>query len=48
MSLPHVRRKARLQAQKLQLRVRAAETRERLKAVSSELSAMKPTPKKDA
>jgi len=42
MSLPHERRKAQLKSQELQLRVRKAETNERLKAIRSELTAMRP------
>lgn len=42
LSLPHERRKAKLQSQKLQLRVRMAEDRERLRTVQGELKAMKP------
>jgi hypothetical protein len=42
MSLPHERRKATLKSAELKLRVRAAETKEQLKAVRSELSAMRP------
>lgn len=42
LSLPHERRKAKLQAQKLQLRVRLAETKHQLVNVNSELQAMKP------
>lgn len=45
LSLPHERRKAKLQAAKLQLRVKIAENRERLTQVNSELAAMKPKPK---
>lgn len=45
MSLPHERRKAKLQAKKLQLRVGIAERREALANVNAELSAMKPKPK---
>ena len=47
LSLPHERRKAKLQSRKLQLRVRTAETREQLKNVTAELAAMKPQTKKD-
>lgn len=43
MSLPHERRKATLKSAQLKLRVRAAETREQLKAVSTELKAMQPS-----
>jgi hypothetical protein len=46
MSLPHERRKAHLKSRELQLRVKAAETKEALRAVRSELSAMKPKPSK--
>jgi hypothetical protein len=42
MSLPHERRKARLKSRQLTLQVRAAETKEQLKAVKDELTAMKP------
>lgn len=45
LSLPHERRKAKLQSQKLQLRVRMVEDRQRLAQVNSELKAMKPAPK---
>lgn len=45
LSLPHERRKAKLQAKKLQLRVRIAEARETLGNVNAELAAMKPKPK---
>jgi len=45
LSLPHERRKAKLQSKKLQLRVRIAESREHLAQVNSELSAMKPKAK---
>jgi hypothetical protein len=45
MSLPHERRKAKLKSKQLTLKVRAAETKEALKAVTSELKAMMP-PKK--
>jgi hypothetical protein len=44
LSLPHERRKATLQSQKLRLRVRLAETREGLKKISDELKAMSPKP----
>lgn len=44
LSLPHERRKASLKSQKLRLQVRAAETREQLTAVNSELKAMAPKP----
>ncbi len=48
MSLPHERRKAQLKSRELQLRVRAAETKEQLRAVKTELSAMRPkTPKRE-
>lgn len=47
MSLPHERRKAKLKSRQLTLKVRAAETREQLKAVTDELRAMKPPVKKD-
>lgn len=42
LSLPHERRKASLQSQKLRLRVRLAETKEGLKRVGDELKAMAP------
>lgn len=42
LSLPHERRKATLQSQKLRLRVRAAETKEALKRIGDELRAMAP------
>lgn len=42
MSLPHERRKARLKSRQLTLKVRQAETKEQLKAVSAELAAMRP------
>lgn len=42
LSLPHERRKAALKSAELKLRVRAAETKERLTAVRTELAAMKP------
>lgn len=42
MSLPHERRKATLKSAELKLRVRAAETKEQLRAVRTELNAMKP------
>lgn len=42
MSLPHERRKATLQSAKLKLRVRLAETKDTLKRVNDELSAMRP------
>jgi hypothetical protein len=42
MSLPHERRKATLKSAELKLRVRAAETKEQLKAVRTELKAMAP------
>lgn len=45
LSLPHERRKARLQATKITLRVRTAETREQLQRVNEELKAMRPKPK---
>lgn len=45
LSLPHERRKAKLQGTKLQLRVRLAETKQHLQAVEAELKAMKPPPK---
>lgn len=45
LSLPHERRKAKLQSKKLQLRVKIAESREQLASVNSELAAMKPKPK---
>lgn len=45
LSLPHERRKAKLQARKLTLGVRLAETKEALTNVKAELSAMKPKPK---
>lgn len=45
LSLPHERRKAKLQSRKLILGVRIAEAREQLTAVKAELSAMKPKPK---
>lgn len=48
MSLPHERRKAKLRSRQLTLKVRQAETKEQLKAVSQELAAMKPPPRKDA
>lgn len=48
MSLPHERRKAALKSRQLQLQVRAAETKEQLKSVKSELAAMRPkAPKKE-
>lgn len=42
MSLPHERRKAALKSRELQLRVRQAETKEQLRSVRSELTAMRP------
>lgn len=45
LSLPHERRKAKLQARKLQLGVRIAEAKEQLTNVKAELSAMKPKAK---
>lgn len=45
LSLPHERRKAKLQARKLQLRVGIAERKEALANVNAELAAMKPKPK---
>lgn len=45
LSLPHERRKAKLQSKKLSLRVKIAEHKEQLSQVSSELAAMKPKPK---
>jgi len=42
LSLPHERRKATLQSQKLRLRVRLAETKEGLKRIGDELKAMSP------
>lgn len=45
MSLPHVRQKAKLKSQQLQLKVRAAETREKLTAVTAQLKAMSPPAK---
>lgn len=45
MSLPHERRKASLRSRELQLKVRAAETREQLRAVRGELAAMRPKTK---
>jgi len=42
MSLPHERRKARLKSKQLTLKVRQAETKEQLKAVTDELRAMLP------
>lgn len=42
MSLPHVRQKAKLKSRQLTLKVRAAETREQLKAVTDQLKAMSP------
>lgn len=42
LSLPHERRKAKLQSSKLTLRVRMAEDRQRLANVNAELKAMKP------
>lgn len=45
LSLPHERRKAKLKGRELQLRVKIAENREGLKAVRTELAAMKPKPK---
>lgn len=48
MSLPHERRKAKLKSAELNLRVRIAESKNRLNEVRSELSAMRPTkPKSD-
>jgi hypothetical protein len=48
MSLPHERLKARLKSRELSLKVRAAETKEQLRAIRSELGAMRPkTPKRD-
>jgi hypothetical protein len=44
LSLPHERRKATLQAQRLRLRVRLAETKEGLKQVTDQLRAMSPKP----
>lgn len=45
LSLPHERRKAKLQAKKLQLKVGIAERKEALANVQAELAAMKPKPK---
>lgn len=45
LSLPHERRKAKLKSKQLSLKVRMAETKEQLKAVTSELAAMRPVPK---
>lgn len=45
LSLPHERRKATLKSQELRLRVRAAETKESLRAVREELKAMSPAKK---
>jgi hypothetical protein len=45
MSLPHERRKAALRSRELQLKVKAAETKEQLKMVRTELGAMKPKAK---
>lgn len=45
LSLPHERRKAKLQAKKLQLRVGIAERKEALANVNAELAAMKPAKK---
>jgi len=45
LSLPHERRKARLQSLKLKLKVDLAERRERLNQVNAELTAMKPKPR---
>lgn len=47
MSLPHERRKATLKSQELRLRVRQAETKEKLSLVRNELRAMQPKPKPD-
>lgn len=44
LSLPHERRKAQLKSQQLKLKVRIAEAKQHLGAVSTELKAM--TPKK--
>lgn len=45
LSLPHERRKAKLQAKRLQLKVGIAERKEALANVNAELAAMKPKPK---
>jgi len=45
LSLPHERRKAKLQSHKLALRVRVAESKEQLRMIGDELNAMKPKPK---
>lgn len=45
MSLPHERLKARLRSRELNLKVKQAETKEALKAVRTELAAMKPKAK---
>jgi len=45
LSLPHERRKAKLQSRKLALKVQIAERKESLTHVNSELQAMKPKPK---
>lgn len=45
LSLPHERRKAKLQSRKLQLKVRIAEAKETLASVDTELKAMKPKPR---
>lgn len=42
MSLPHERMKAKLKSRELNLRVRAAETKQALTEVRSQLGAMKP------
>lgn len=42
LSLPHERRKAQLKSAELKLRVRAAETKEQLRNVRTELKAMSP------
>jgi len=45
LSLPHERRKAKLRGAELSLKVKLAESKERLKNIRDELSAMKPKPK---
>lgn len=42
LSLPHERRKASLKSQQLRLRVRQAENKQHLAAVTAELKAMQP------
>lgn len=47
MSLPHERRKASLKSEELRLKVRLAETKQKLTGVRTELQAMRPKPNKD-